>query len=151
MVQEEEKELQEEEGEVDDQGEEKEESEEEFVEQELLDLPPVNFENFIFGLYNTARFHLGVRDPETEEIIQNLVVARHAIDTLGMLQEKTKGNLTAPESNLLENLLYELRMSYLRMAKQDEDESEEKPETEGDTAESEEESEAQEASDESSC
>ena len=83
--------------------------------------------------------------------MQNLPVARHAIDTLGMLQEKTKGNLAAPESNLLENLLYELRMSYLRMVKQDEDESEEKPETEVDAAEPEEESEAQEASDENSC
>ena len=51
----------------------------------------------------------------------------------------------------MENLLYELRMSYLRMAKQAENEPEEKPETEGNTAEPEEESEAQEAPDESSC
>ena len=95
MVQEEEKEVQEKEK-VDDQGEEKEESEEEAVEQEQMELPPATFENFIFGLYNTARFHLGVRDPETGGMIQNLPVARHTIDTLGMLQEKTKGNLTAP-------------------------------------------------------
>lgn len=137
MVQEEEKELQKEQEEVDDQVEQEEESEEEeAVEQGQMELPPVNFETFIFSLYNTARFHLGVRDPDTGEMIQNLAVARHTIDTLGMLQEKTKGNLTAPENNLMENLLYELRMSYMRMSKQDDG-----PEVE---------SEAQEASDESS-
>ena len=50
--------------------------------------------------------------------MQNLPVAKHTIDTLIMIQEKTKGNLTAPESNLMENLLYELRMTYLRAAQQ---------------------------------
>jgi hypothetical protein len=120
-------------------GEEKEERNEEKVEEEQqqqIELPPANFENFIFGLYNTALIHLGVRDPETGRLIQNLPFARHTIDTLGMIQEKTRGNLTAPEGNLLENLLYELRMNYLRAAKQPEDESKEEPETEenhGDT------------------
>ena len=156
MVQEEEKEAQEEEKEAQeeeavDEDEEKEESEEPDLEQEQMELPPVNFENFLFGLYNTARFHLGVQNPETGELMQNLPVARHTIDTLVMLQEKTKGNLAAPESNLMENLLYELRMSYLRMSKQAEDAPREKPETEGDAAEPEVEPEAQEASDEDSC
>ena len=149
MVQEEEKEaqeeaqeeVQEEEKEAVDEGEEKEESEEPALEQEQMELPPVNFENFLFGLYNTARFHLGVQNPETGELMQNLPVARHTIDTLGMLQEKTKGNLAAPESNLLENLLYELRMSYLRMTKQAEEGPGKEPETEAGEAESEEESE----------
>ena len=132
--------AQEDEKEVEDQ-EEKEESdegkiEEEQQQQQRVELPPVNFENFIFGLYNTALIYLGVRDPETGRLIQNLPLVRHTIDTLGMIQEKTKGNVTAPEGNLLENLLYELRMNYLRTAKQTEDESKEEPETEenhGDT------------------
>jgi|GEM_PF-1513895 len=113
-------------------GKEKEESDEEEVEEEeqpqRIELPPVNFENFIFGLYNTALIHLGIRDPETGKLIRNLPLARHTIDTLGMIQEKTKGNLSAPEGNLLENLLYELRMNYLRATKQAEDESKEEPE-----------------------
>jgi hypothetical protein len=108
-------------------------------EKQTIELPPVNFENFVFGLYNTASIHMGVRDPETGKLIQNLSLARHTIDTLGMIQEKTKGNLTAPESNLLENMLYNLRMEYLRAVKQSsepaEQESAEEPESEGKPAE----------------
>ena len=140
MAQEEEKEVNE-----------QEESEEAEVEQQRMELPPASFENFIFGLYNTALFHLGVRDPESGKLIQNLPVARHTIDTLGMLQEKTKGNLTAPESNLMENLLYELRMNYLRAAKQAEEVPAEEPEAEEETTETKEETEeTQETSDENS-
>ena len=131
-------------------GEEK--NEEKFEEQQQVQLPPVNFENFIFGLYNTAFIHLGIRDPETGKLIQNLPLARHTIDTLGMILDKTKGNLTAPESNLMENLLYELRMNYLRATKQVEDESNKESEEEGKAEESQEESqeesEAQETKDE---
>ena len=121
MAQEEEKEVKE---------QEKEDSEEEAAEQPI-ELPPVSFENFIFELYNTALMHLGFRDPETGNLIQTLPFARHTIDTLGMIQEKTKGNLTVPESNLLENLLYKLRMDYLRAVKQAQDESKKVPATEG--------------------
>lgn len=102
--------------------------EKEETSEEPITLPPVTFENFIFGLYNTALFHLGYRDPESGKIIVNLPLARHTIDTIGMIQEKTKGNLTVPESNLSENLLYELRMSYLRTSKHVEEEAKKKPE-----------------------
>ena len=158
--------AQEDKKEVRDQAEEEQEKEEGEAEgeQQQIELPPVNFENYIFGLYNTALIHMGIRDPETGRLIQNLPLARHTIDTLGMLQEKTKGNLTAPEGNLLENLLYELRMNYLRAVKQAEDKSKKEPET-GDekaepqkeseeqqaTVESQKESEAQEAADKDSC
>jgi len=121
--------AQEGEKEVKDQESEEERNEEKIEEeqQQRIELPPVNFENFIFGLYNTALIHMGILDPETGRLIRNLPLARHTIDTLGMIQEKTKGNLTAPEGNLLENLLYELRMNYLRAAKQPEDEPKEEP------------------------
>jgi len=137
--------TQEEEKGVEDQ-EEKEKDEEEVEEQVPMELPPVNFENFVFGLYNTARIHLGFHDPETNRLIQNLPLARHTIDTLGMIQEKTSGNLTAPEINLLENLLYELRMNYLRAAKPVEEEPRKEPEEEKkeEKTESSEESEVQE-------
>ena len=68
-------------------------------------------------------------------------MARHTIDTLVMIQEKTKGNLTAPESNFLENLLYDLRMGYLRAGKQAE-------ESEDEAVEPQKEPEVQEATDE---
>lgn len=138
--------AQEDERKVEDQEKEEESEEEEAQEQQRIELPPVNFENYVLGLYNTALIHLGIRDPETGELIQNLPLARHTIDTVGMIQEKTKGNLTAPEGNLLENLLYDLRMNYLRAAKQAE-ESKKEPETEEGAAEPQEKSEPQEAAD----
>jgi hypothetical protein len=84
----------------------------------MAEFPPVTFEDFIFNLYNIALINLGYRDPESGKLIRNLLMAKHTIDTIGMLEEKTKGNLTAPENNLLSNLLYELRMSYLRVLSQ---------------------------------
>jgi hypothetical protein len=130
--------AQEDEKKVDDQ---EETPEKEAEEQPWMELPPVNFENFVLGLRNTALIHLGFRDPETGKLIQNLPLARHTIDTLGMIEGKTRGNLTAPEANLLENILYELRMSYLRagnLAKEEAGkeeaettQSEEEPEAEG--------------------
>jgi hypothetical protein len=87
-------------------------------EEMTAELPPVTFEDFIFNLYNIALINLGYRDPESGKLIRNLLMAKHTIDTIGMLEEKTKGNLTAPENNLLSNLLYELRMSYLRALSQ---------------------------------
>jgi len=126
MAKEEEKEVKEEEAK---------EEQEEAEEQQTMELPPVNFENFVFGLYNTASIHMGIRDPETGELIQNLLLARHTIDTLGMIQEKTKGNLTPTESNLLENVLYNLRMGYLQAVKPAEDEPAKEPETENKPAE----------------
>lgn len=102
--------------------EEKDKESAQVLSEEQVELPPVTFENFILNLYNVALINLGVRDPDTGKIIRNLPMAKHTIDTLEMIEEKTKGNLTAPEGNLLENLLYELRMGYLRAIKQAESE-----------------------------
>ncbi len=104
-------------------------------EKQEVELPPVNFENHILSLYNMAIINFGIRDPETGKIIRNLPVAKHTIDTIGMLQEKTKGNLTAPESNFLENILYELRMSYLRVLKEVENEPKEESKSDDKTEE----------------
>lgn len=143
MAQEEEKEVEDHAEEVEDQEESQIENAEEEVESPPpIELPPVNFESFIFNLYNMALFHMGYSNPETGKLMQDLPGARHAIDTLIMLQEKTKGNLTAPEGNLMENLLYELRMNYLRAAKQAEEAPaealEEEPEAAEEAAEAEE-------------
>ena len=109
-------------------------------EAESYELPPVTFEDFIFNLYNIAVINLGYRDPESGKIMRNLPMAKHTIDTIGMLEEKTKGNLTAPESNLIGNLLYELRMSYLRALSQAQNERENSVKTEENTEEKEEKS-----------
>ena len=88
---------------------------EENIIQEEPQLPPIDFISFISDLITTARLYLqGFRDPETEQVIVNLGLAKRMIDTLEMLEEKTKGNLTAPESNFLVNSLYDLRMGYVR-------------------------------------
>jgi hypothetical protein len=54
-----------------------------------------------------------MENPETKETKKDPSQAKFIIDTLGMLQDKTKGNLSAEETQLLENLLYELRTAYL--------------------------------------
>ena len=58
----------------------------------------------------------GYQNPETKEVLVDLEMAKRTIDTIELLKEKTKGNLTVPESNLLDNTLYNLRMTYIRLA-----------------------------------
>jgi hypothetical protein len=89
----------------------------ETLEEERIELPPVNFTNFINSFASTAFMYMGgLVDPETKMPIIELNLAKHHIDIIEMLQRKTKGNLTAPENNFLENTLYNLRMSYIRFA-----------------------------------
>ena len=83
--------------------------------QEDTQLPQVSFTTYLQDLVTTAHLYLeGFKDPETEQMIVNLGLVKRVIDTIEMLDEKTKGNLTAPESNFLANSLYELRMNYVR-------------------------------------
>lgn len=86
-------------------------------EREKIELPPVSFINFINSLASTAFMYMGgVVDPETNKPIIELNLAKHHIDIIEMLQQKAKGNLAATESNFLENTLYNLRMSYVRLS-----------------------------------
>lgn len=79
----------------------------------------VDFNFFITTLSLQASISLGqVPNPATNKTEEDLNQAKFLIDTLGMLQEKTKGNLTKDESGLLENLLYELRTVYLNNNKE---------------------------------
>jgi hypothetical protein len=62
--------------------------------------------------------HLGqIPDPQTGETQTNVGFARHTIDTIAMLQEKTSGNLESDEKQLLDNILTELRLAFVRLAK----------------------------------
>jgi hypothetical protein len=82
------------------------------VEEALL--PEVTFATFIFSLGSSALLHLGeMPDPQTNQRTVRLPLAKQTIDILGMLEEKTRGNLDEDEQNLLRTLLYELRMKYV--------------------------------------
>jgi len=85
------------------------------AQEETQPLPPVDFIGYLTNLVETGRLYLnGIPNPETEEVVINLPLVKHIIDTIEMLEEKTKGNLTATEANFLANTLYELRMGYVR-------------------------------------
>ena len=76
--------------------------------------PEPDFNFFITTLALQASIFLGATpNPATNQVEKDLNQAKFIIDTLGMLKEKTKGNLSQEENNLLENLLYELRMQYV--------------------------------------
>lgn len=76
------------------------------------------FETLVSYLSTTAMFQLGlIPGPSGERVPVDLPNARRTIDLLEVLQDKTKGNLTQKESSLLEDILYDLRMSYLELEK----------------------------------
>jgi len=78
-------------------------------------LPEVNFSTFIVSLSTEVLFHLGeFPHPVSGEKQKDLPLAKHAIDTLAMLKEKTQGNLSDEEQKLMEGMLYDLRMAYIR-------------------------------------
>jgi len=78
-------------------------------------LPEINFATFIFSLNSSALVNLGViEDPATSQKAKNLPLAKQTIDILGMMEEKTKGNLSDDEANMLKTMLYELRMLYVK-------------------------------------
>ena len=78
-------------------------------------LPEINFINLLFSLSTSALIQLGeIQDPITQQLAKNLPLAKQTIDLIGMLKEKTKGNLTSDEEKVLESLLYDLRMRYVK-------------------------------------
>ena len=76
---------------------------------------PMTFEGLIFSLSTTALLQLGMAPhPETGKQEKDLPGAKQTIDILEILQQKTRGNLTADEGQLLEECLYDLKMTYVR-------------------------------------
>jgi hypothetical protein len=77
--------------------------------------PTINFSTFIFSLNSSALVQLGMmEDPITGEKSKNLPLAKQTIDIISMLEEKTKGNLDADEAAMLKNILYDLRIHYVK-------------------------------------
>ena len=78
-------------------------------------LPEINFSTFVISLNASALVNLGVMaDPVKGEKTKNTGLAKQTIDILNMLEEKTRGNLTKDEENILKNILYDLRIRYVK-------------------------------------
>jgi len=75
----------------------------------------ITFERFLASLYMTAMLQLGLMRQQGEQPRVDIIGARQTIDTLSLISEKTRGNLTATEENFLQNSLYELRMAYVEV------------------------------------
>jgi hypothetical protein len=94
---------------------------EEKVEKEAAQTPPlpeVNFTSLIFSLSSTTLFHLGeIADPNTGKKNKDLPLAKHSIDTIAMLKEKTEGNLSDDEQKFTDTVLADLRWRYVMATK----------------------------------
>jgi len=75
----------------------------------------ITFERFLASLYMSAMLQLGLMRQQGEQPRVDIIGARQTIDTLTLIAEKTKGNLTPAEENFLQNSLYELRMAYVEV------------------------------------
>ncbi len=80
--------------------------------------PEITFSTFILSLSSSAAMNLGeYQDPVSGHVSKNLELAKQSIDILGLLHEKTRGNLSDEEAGLLDSALYELRMRYVEEIK----------------------------------
>ena len=81
---------------------------------ETESLPEIDFGMFVMSLASSVLVHLGeIEHPDSRAREPNLPLAKQTVDLLGMLREKTRGNLTQEEAQVLDNLLYDLRMKYV--------------------------------------
>lgn len=80
--------------------------------------PEITFATFVVGLSTQALMHLGeIPDPQGGLITKDLAAAQQLIDIIGMLKEKTRGNLDHDEQALLDAILFDLRMKYVERAR----------------------------------
>lgn len=78
-------------------------------------LPEVNFSSFILSLSSSTLLHLGeIADPQSGEKKKDMALAKQSIDIISLLKNKTKGNLTQEEEKLLDHLLYDLQMRFVK-------------------------------------
>jgi len=81
-------------------------------------LPEINFSTFVISLSTQVLMHLGeIPNPLDEKMERDLAVAKQMIDIIGMLREKTRGNLDSGEQKLMEDVLFDLRMRYVEAVK----------------------------------
>ncbi len=78
-------------------------------------MPVITFSTFIASLNAAVLAHLGIiEEPGSGKRVKNLFLAKQTIDVLAMLEEKTMGNLTHEEANMIKSILYDLRIIYVR-------------------------------------
>ena len=75
----------------------------------------ITFERFLASLYMTGMLQLGLMHEQGGQPQLDMIGARQTIDTISLLSDKTKGNLTSKEEGFLQNALYELRMAYVEV------------------------------------
>jgi len=81
-------------------------------------LPEINFSTFVISLSTQALMHLGeIPNPLTGKMESDIPVAKQMIDIIGVLREKTRGNLDQGEEKLLDDVLFDLRMKYVEAVK----------------------------------
>jgi hypothetical protein len=81
-------------------------------------MPEVTFPAFVMSLNTSALYHLGeIADPTTGKRKVDFDIAKHAIDTLALIQNKTKGNLEKDEEELLKNILYDIKLRFVKAVK----------------------------------
>lgn len=81
-------------------------------------LPEINFSTFVISLSTQALMHLGeIASPLSGKVETDVTAAKQMIDILGILREKTKGNLSSGEERLMEDVLFDLRMKYVDAVK----------------------------------
>jgi len=79
---------------------------------------PVSFSTFVLGISTQALAHLGeIESPLSGKIERDLGAAKHVIDILGMLRDKTRNNLEQAEERMLDSILYDLRMRYVDLVR----------------------------------
>ena len=79
--------------------------------------PPIDFNTFVLSLSTSVLMHLGeMAEPSGKASSENLALARQTIDLLALLEEKTRGNLTGEEERLLTQMLFDLRMRFVKHA-----------------------------------
>jgi len=81
-------------------------------------LPEINFSTFVIGLSTQALMHLGeIANPVSGNVEIDVPTAKQMIDIVGLLKDKTRGNLNASEDRLMEDILFDLRMKYVEAVK----------------------------------
>jgi len=93
-------------------------NEKESADDSRIPFPEMNFSTFVISLNASALMHLGLmEDPTRGEKVKNLELGKQTIDILVMLEEKTRGNLSPDEEKLLKNILYDLRINFVKQSK----------------------------------
>ncbi|MCH7926899.1 MAG: DUF1844 domain-containing protein [Deltaproteobacteria bacterium] len=84
------------------------------------DQSKIDFSNFILSLNTSALIHLGdLPDPQTRERIYDIQSAKQTVDILELLKTKTEGNLDSEEFRLLDDVIYDLRLKYVKIMQSD--------------------------------